>query len=228
MGSHRKFAHRRRNAMGLLRALPKLFRPASCRLPRLRFAPKLARRRSTSITAKPTTMTAFAARGRAWSLLRNRLCALTSVNGGFGFTCGVEWLAAEKIKVHDCTGLAWGSRDNIVSELAQLNQLLADHPCFFDSAKLTRLESGRFAGLCTASRIRRGQGLPSSCWSIPMSKRRIHSRLTIPHIRNPLSVFNLICSASRSRNFSQGKIKSLSHSVPAPAIASLQQQSRRV
>jgi starch synthase (maltosyl-transferring) len=83
--------------------------------------------------------TRLASKGRVWSLLRNRLCALTSVNGGFGFTCGVEWFAAEKIKVHDCTGLAWGNRDNIVSELAQLNQLLADHPCFFDNAKLTRL-----------------------------------------------------------------------------------------
>jgi predicted glycogen debranching enzyme len=81
----------------------------------------------------------LAAKGRAWSLLRNRLCALTSVNGGFGFTCGVEWLAAEKIKAHDCGGLAWDSRNNIVSELAQLNQLLTGHPCFFDNAKLTRL-----------------------------------------------------------------------------------------
>ena len=81
----------------------------------------------------------LAVRGRAWSLLRNRLCALTSASGGFGFTCGVEWLAAEKIRVHGCTGLAWDNPDNIVSELAQLNHLLADHPCFFDGAKLTRL-----------------------------------------------------------------------------------------
>ena len=81
----------------------------------------------------------LAARGRAWSLLRNRLCALTSASGGFGFTCGVEWLAAEKIRVHGCTGLAWDNPDNIVSELAQLNRLLANHPCFFDGAKLTRL-----------------------------------------------------------------------------------------
>ncbi len=81
----------------------------------------------------------LAARGRAWSLLRNRLCALTSASGGFGFTGGVEWLAAEKIKVHGCSGLAWDNPDNIVSELAQLNRLLADHPCFFDGAKLTRL-----------------------------------------------------------------------------------------
>ena len=81
----------------------------------------------------------LAKRGRTWSLLRNRLCALTSPGGAFGFTCGVEWLAAEKIKVHGCTGLAWGSAKNIVPELAQLNHLLAAHPCFLDGAKLTRL-----------------------------------------------------------------------------------------
>jgi starch synthase (maltosyl-transferring) len=79
--------------------------------------------------------------GRVWSLLRNRLCALTSPNGGFGFTCGVEWLAAEKIRVHGNTGLNWDSAENIVPELAQLNRLISDHPCFFDGAKLTRLSA---------------------------------------------------------------------------------------
>ena len=83
----------------------------------------------------------LAEKGRAWSLLRNRLCALTSATGGFGFTCGVEWLAAEKVRVHGCTGLNWGSTDNIIPELTQLNQLLAGHPCFFDGAKLTRLSA---------------------------------------------------------------------------------------
>src|SRR5665213_914997 len=78
---------------------------------------------------------------RAWSLLRNRLCALTSPVGGFGFTCGVEWLAAEKIRVHGNTGLNWDSTDNIVPELAQLNRVISDHPCFFDGAKLTRLSA---------------------------------------------------------------------------------------
>ena len=51
--------------------------------------------------------------GRAWSLLRNRLCALASVSGGFGFTCGVEWLAPEKINVHSSRGLSWGAPDNL-------------------------------------------------------------------------------------------------------------------
>ncbi|HEV2210872.1 MAG TPA: amylo-alpha-1,6-glucosidase [Verrucomicrobiae bacterium] len=81
----------------------------------------------------------LAARGRAWSLLRNRLCALASVSGGFGFTCGVEWLAAEKIRVHDLTGLAWGNPENLLPELANLNRLLNDHPCFADGARIWRL-----------------------------------------------------------------------------------------
>jgi predicted glycogen debranching enzyme len=79
--------------------------------------------------------------GRNWSLLRNRLCALTSVSGGFGFTCGVEWLATEKINVHSSRGLAWGQEPNVVRELAQLNRLLAQHPCFFDNAAMTRLSA---------------------------------------------------------------------------------------
>jgi predicted glycogen debranching enzyme len=74
-----------------------------------------------------------------WSRHRNRLCALTSVNGGFAFTSGVEWLATEQINVHSARGLAWGSTPNLVGELARLNQLLSDHPCFFDGAKLSRL-----------------------------------------------------------------------------------------
>ena len=83
----------------------------------------------------------LADKSRAWSLLRNRLCALTSPSGGFGFTCGVEWLAAEKIRVHGNTGLNWDNVVNIVPELARLNELISNHPCFFDGAKLTRLSA---------------------------------------------------------------------------------------
>jgi starch synthase (maltosyl-transferring) len=81
----------------------------------------------------------LAQKGRVWSLMRNRLSALASMAGGYGFTCGVEWLAREKIDVHCSCGLAWGSQDNLLPELAGLNRLLADHPCFFDGAKLERL-----------------------------------------------------------------------------------------
>jgi predicted glycogen debranching enzyme len=81
----------------------------------------------------------LAAKGRAWSLLRNRLCALTSISGGFGFTAGVEWLAAEKIQVHDRASMSWDNPDNLLPELGRLNQLLAQHPCFFDGASMTRI-----------------------------------------------------------------------------------------
>jgi predicted glycogen debranching enzyme len=89
--------------------------------------------------AGPRPPAADSSPGRTWSLLRNRLCALTSPSGGFGFTCGVEWLATEKIRVHGNTGLRWNAPDNIVPELGRLNELISNHPCFFDGAKLTRL-----------------------------------------------------------------------------------------
>ncbi|HTR43586.1 MAG TPA: amylo-alpha-1,6-glucosidase [Pseudomonadales bacterium] len=91
--------------------------------------------------AAPNQKSAQNKANRAWSLLRNRLCALASPCGGFGFTCGVEWLATEKIKVHGCTGLNWDSPDNIIPELARLNDLVSNHPAFFDGAKLTRLSA---------------------------------------------------------------------------------------
>lgn len=81
----------------------------------------------------------LASRGRGWALLRNRLCALASVSGGFGFTCGVEWLATEKVQVHGSTGMAWGAQENIVPELTRLNGLLKEHPAFFDGAAIERL-----------------------------------------------------------------------------------------
>ena len=77
--------------------------------------------------------------GRMWSLHRNQLCALTSIQGGFGFTCGVEWCATEQVNVHSSRGLAWDHPDHLVDELHALNRLLADHPCFFDGARVERL-----------------------------------------------------------------------------------------
>ena len=83
----------------------------------------------------------LAATSAAWSLQRNRLCALTSLSGAFGFTSGVEWLATERVEVHQARGLAWGAHQNLVEPLGRLNQLLSSHPCFFDGAELTRLSA---------------------------------------------------------------------------------------
>ena len=81
----------------------------------------------------------LALRGPVWSLLRNRLCGLASQCGAYGFSAGVEWLAEEKLDVHEACGLAWGAEPNLVPELAALNRLLAEHPCFFDGARVERL-----------------------------------------------------------------------------------------
>jgi starch synthase (maltosyl-transferring) len=81
----------------------------------------------------------LAKQSAAWSRLRNRLCALASQCGTFGFTAGVEWLAAERIEVHQARGMSWGAEPNLVPELARLNRLLKAHPCFFDGARLERL-----------------------------------------------------------------------------------------
>lgn len=94
----------------------------------------------------------LASNSNTWSLLRNQLCALTSSRGGFGITAGVEWLAAEKILVHDCGGLSWGASENIIPLLNRLNHLLCDHPCFFDGAKIQRL-SGNDSPVYALSRI---------------------------------------------------------------------------
>ncbi len=79
------------------------------------------------------------AEGRRWSLHRNRLAALTSVGGGFGYTNGVEWCATEQVNVHSSRGLNWGAPENLVAELGRLSALLAEHPCFFDGATIEPL-----------------------------------------------------------------------------------------
>jgi len=81
----------------------------------------------------------LAKQGPRWSRMRNHLCALTSQSGGFGFTGGVEWLATEKIDVHQSRAMSWGNEPNLIPDLARLNRLLRDHPCFFDGARLERL-----------------------------------------------------------------------------------------
>lgn len=74
--------------------------------------------------------TRLAARGRRWTLLRTRLCSLTSQRAGWGITAGVEWLADEKVVVHGSSGMRWGAQENLVREIRRINDLLLEHPCF--------------------------------------------------------------------------------------------------
>ena len=81
------------------------------------------------------------AEGRRWSLHRNRLHALASLHGGFGYTNGVEWCATEQVNVHSSRGLNWGAPMNLMDELGRLARLLRDHPCFFDGARISRMDA---------------------------------------------------------------------------------------
>jgi starch synthase (maltosyl-transferring) len=81
----------------------------------------------------------LARRGVSWSLMRNRLSALASHSGGFGFTSGVEWLCSTRVDVHEAHSLAWGAEHNLLHELGELNALLRNHPCFFDGASIARI-----------------------------------------------------------------------------------------
>ena len=72
---------------------------------------------------------------------RTALCALLSMNGSFGYANGVEWMATEKIDVHGASGLRWGAEENLVGHLARLALILKEHPCFYEGATLTVLES---------------------------------------------------------------------------------------
>jgi glycogen debranching enzyme len=95
--------------------------------------------------------TRLAERGAAWSRLRNRLCALVGQNGGFGFSAGVEWLAAERVDVHEARDLAWDTEPNLIEDLAALNRLVSAHPCFFDGAEVRRI-SGNDASVLALAR----------------------------------------------------------------------------
>ena len=94
----------------------------------------------------------LAKRGRGWAWLRCALCALAGRNGAFGFTAGVEWLAAEKLEVHQARGLNWGAAPNLVEDLARLIRLVSDHPCFLDGASIRRL-SGDDAQVVALERL---------------------------------------------------------------------------
>jgi predicted glycogen debranching enzyme len=84
----------------------------------------------------------LAARSPVWARMRTALCALASHQGAFGFANGVEWLATEKINVHEAQSLNWGAAPNQVAEIARLSRLLRHHPAFHDRAELSFVQNG--------------------------------------------------------------------------------------
>ncbi len=82
----------------------------------------------------------LAARSETYAAMRTALCALFSVNGGFGFANGVEWFAKEKIDVHESRSLNWGSPVNQVDRISRMNRILAVHPAFFAGTDLSLIQ----------------------------------------------------------------------------------------
>ncbi len=82
----------------------------------------------------------LAKKGKTYTVMRLYISALTSFSGAWGFTNGVEWLANEKINVHRNTGLNWGSKNNLVNEIANLNKILAENPAFWQTGNLNVLD----------------------------------------------------------------------------------------
>jgi predicted glycogen debranching enzyme len=84
----------------------------------------------------------LAACSHTWAKMRTALSALTSVCGGFAFANGVEWLATEKIVVHQAPSLNWNNPVNQVDAIGRLNRLLWNHPAFFRAARLEMVQKG--------------------------------------------------------------------------------------
>lgn len=78
----------------------------------------------------------LAARSHQWAKLRTALCALSSHAGAFGFANGVEWLAEDKIDVHEGRNLNWGAQENLTDWLRRLQMILKLHPTFLPGADL--------------------------------------------------------------------------------------------
>ena len=136
-----------------------------------------------------------------WSLLRNRLCALTSVSGGFGFTCGVEWLATEKIHVHGSTGLAWGNAGQPRPRTGAAQPAARRAPLLLRRRQAHAAQPARFAGLRPAPRLRRRHGPRAGAGQHRRRRSRTRSTLaatpTYPRLGQSA---DSICSASRCRN----------------------------
>ena len=84
----------------------------------------------------------LAATSHTYARMRTALCALLAPNGAFGFANGVEWLAEEKINVHEPCALNWGAAENQVAAIAHLSRLLKRHPAFGPEVRLTLVEKG--------------------------------------------------------------------------------------
>lgn len=94
----------------------------------------------------------LAAVSATYARMRTALCALLAPNGAFGLANGVEWLATEKINVHEACALNWGAADNQVDAIGRLSRLLKTHPAFGPSVRMAILSQGEGEFVAVARR----------------------------------------------------------------------------
>lgn len=98
----------------------------------------------------------LAATSPAYARMRTALSALCAVNGGFGFTNGVEWYATEKVDVHGAPPLNWGAEPNQCDHLRRLHAIIETQPAFHPGAGLEFVQQG--GGNAVALRRRAANG----------------------------------------------------------------------
>ncbi len=86
----------------------------------------------------------LAAVSRDHARMRTALAALFSQQGAFGITNGLEWLATEKIDVHELNDLSWNSENNLRSFIGKLNNILIEHPCYQPGCELRLVQKGHY------------------------------------------------------------------------------------
>ena len=79
-----------------------------------------------------------------YARFRTALTALCSQQGAFGIANGVEWLATQRIDVHDAPPLNWDAAENQVEHVARLNAILEAHPAFTAGAPLRLIHTGHY------------------------------------------------------------------------------------
>ncbi len=78
----------------------------------------------------------LATKGRDYTLMRVMLSALSAPSAAWGITNGVEWLAKERLNMHENSALRWGAKDNITKEIAKLNSILKSYPAFWGKGNI--------------------------------------------------------------------------------------------
>jgi starch synthase (maltosyl-transferring) len=94
----------------------------------------------------------LAATSAVYARMRTALCALLAPYGAFGFANGVEWLADEKINVHEACALNWGAEINQVEAIAKLSRILKTHPAFGPMVRMEIIGRGEGNFIAVARR----------------------------------------------------------------------------